>query len=537
MTDARADVVIMGGGLAGLTLALQLRQRLRDLDILVLERQRHPVPKATHKVGESCVEIGAHYFDTVLGLKSHLTEHQIKKFGFRFFFSEGRLDIDQVLELGASRHLSTPSYQLDRGIFENFLACEARRNGVRFADGAVIRNFELNSGTADHQVSYSHQQTQHTVHTPWLIDASGRAGLIKRRLGLAQQNGHEATAVWFRVGHRIDINNWSADPEWINRCTPPERWRSTNHLVGPGYWVWLIPLSSGSHSVGIVADARMHPTESLNSFEKSIVWLRRHQPRLAQELEGQQTCVQDFAWLRRYSYGCERVFSADRWAMTGEAGVFLDPFYSPGSDFIAIGNTYITDLIARERKGGAIQARADIYQRLYQSFYDSMLSIYRDQYPIFGSPGVLPVKVLWDYTYYWGVLCQIFFQHKLTDMAALSELRELLTSTQRLNYAMQILLRNWSALGGGENPKAMLDQAELGWFAELNRGLTDTLDGEGFRRRIRSTTTQLHALAGEILDVACSQQPALDGSEVRGLLAGEGVGSCSRLLFDSQTVH
>ena len=41
----------------------------------------------------------------------------------------------------------------------------------------------------------------------------------------------------------------------------------------------------------------------------------------------------------------------ERWALTGEAGLFLDPFYSPGSDFIGISNTYITDLIARDRQG------------------------------------------------------------------------------------------------------------------------------------------------------------------------------------------
>ena len=40
---------------AGLTLALQLKQRFADLDILVLERRMHPVPVATHKVGESTV--------------------------------------------------------------------------------------------------------------------------------------------------------------------------------------------------------------------------------------------------------------------------------------------------------------------------------------------------------------------------------------------------------------------------------------------------------------------------------------------------
>ena len=135
----RRDVVIAGGGLAGLSLALQLKQAHPGLDILVVERRRHPVPEATHKVGESTVEIGANYFGEVLGLKAHLQERQLKKFGFRFFSSEGRRDIDRVTEIGASRYLSVPSWQLDRGIFENFLAEEATRRGIAFVDGALVR--------------------------------------------------------------------------------------------------------------------------------------------------------------------------------------------------------------------------------------------------------------------------------------------------------------------------------------------------------------------------------------------------------------
>src|SRR6185312_3567385 len=64
-----SDVLILGGGLAGLTLALELRERFPDLSIRVLERRTHPVPRAAHKVGESTVEIGAHYFSNVLGLR------------------------------------------------------------------------------------------------------------------------------------------------------------------------------------------------------------------------------------------------------------------------------------------------------------------------------------------------------------------------------------------------------------------------------------------------------------------------------------
>ena len=73
-----------------------------------------------------------------------------------------------------------------------------------------------------------------------------------------------------------------------------------------------------------------------------------------------QHLLQDFVFFRRFSYGCKQLFSRDRWAITGEAGVFLDPFYSPGSDFIAIANTYITDLVARDLGGEPIAPRAAV---------------------------------------------------------------------------------------------------------------------------------------------------------------------------------
>ena len=529
--NANYDVVILGGGLAGLSLAIQLRQQFTTLQILVIERRTHPVPPAAHKVGESLVEIGAHYFDTVLGLREHLDRQQLKKFGFRFFFNEARAEVDQVLELGASRYLATPSYQLDRGIFENFLGQHARSLGVEFVDGAVVRSFDIGANGAAHRVRFVKEAASSEVECRWLIDASGRASLIKRKLGLEQDNAHDANAVWFRLAARVDVNEWSSDSAWLARCSPPLRWLSTNHLCGEGYWAWLIPLSSGSHSVGIVCDAKLHPLETMNTFEKALEWFRVHQPRLAQEVESKRQLLQDFCFLRDFSYGCKQVFSADRWALTGEAGLFLDPFYSPGSDFIAIGNTYIADLIARDRAGEPFGGRAHAYQQLYFSFYESTLSLYTDQYAMFGDPEVLPVKVIWDYTYYWGVLCQLFFQRRLTDLTNLGRLSEHLNHSKALNAAMQEFMREWSKLSARRNDAVLLDQAALPWFAELNRGLRDQLDDEAFRARIIEYTGLLNSLAKEIIERACREQPTLDDTAVRKLLSAVPETAAESLLF------
>ena len=519
------DVVILGGGLAGLTLALQLTQRFGDIEVMVLELRRHPVPEATHKVGESSVEIGANYFDTVLGLKDHMMHGELKKFGFRFFFSEGRRDVDRVTELGASTYLGTPAYQIDRGIFENHLGATARELGVAFVDGAVVRGIDLSETGDTHAIRYTRDDEEVTVGARWVVDASGRAGLIKRKLGLAEDNAHDANAVWFRLSAKIDIDEWSSDPEWLTRCDPPYRWLSTTHLCGEGYWAWLIPLASGSHSVGIVCDAKLHPLETMNTFEKAMEWFRVHQPRLYDDLDGKRHLLQDFMFLRNFSYGCKQVFSGQRWALTGEAGLFLDPFYSPGSDFIAIANTYITELIAKDREGSPFDAYAPIYQQLYFSFYESTLAMYTDQYRIFGDAEVMPVKVIWDYTYYWGVLCQLFFQRRLTDLAVLGRLRDELGNAKALNFAMQDFLRAWSVVSAKRNPARMLDQAALPWFAELNRTLRDPLDDAQFKARLREKTAQLRSLAREIVECACAEHPQLDASAVHALLSDDVVGA------------
>ncbi len=524
------DVVIMGGGLAGLTLALQLKRRFDGIDVLVLERRGHPVPHAAHKVGESSVEIGAHYFDTVLGLKPHMQGAQLRKFGFRFFFSEGRRDIDQVTEIGASRYLAVPSYQIDRGIFENYLAEEAARRGVRFVDNAMVRQIELaeEGREALHRLEWSQDGEKHAAQARWVVDACGRAGIIKRKLGLAQPNEHHCHAVWFRINDRIDLDHWSDNLEWRERCDPQARWLSTNHLCGAGYWAWLIPLASGSHSVGIVADPRIHPLDTMDTFEKSMDWFEKYQPRLFDELDGKRHLLQDFMFFRKFSYGCKQVFSGNRWALTGEAGLFLDPFYSPGSDFIAMGNSYITDLIAHDRAGHALEARAQLYDQIYHSFYESTLALYQDQYALFGDPEVLPPKVIWDYSYYWGVLAQIFFHDRLTDLALLGSLKDELQHCQRLNVAVQQFLREWSGVSAKRNPAAMLDHAALPWFAELNRSLNDTLDDDAFRQRIRDGVSMLQQLAGEIVARAQGEHPQLSSGALGVLLARKAPGSPSQ---------
>jgi len=71
-----------------------------------------------------------------------------------------------------------------------------------------------------------------------------------------------------------------------------------------------------------------------DALENAIGWLDRHEPQLAASLRERSDEVEDFLKIEDFAYDCQRVFSPERWALTGIAGCFLDPFYSPGSDYI-----------------------------------------------------------------------------------------------------------------------------------------------------------------------------------------------------------
>src|SRR6478752_6810804 len=130
------DVSIVGGGVAALTLALELRRARPATRILVIEPNTHPVPEVTHTVGESTVEVSAHYLRDRLGLGDHLSTSHIRKMGLRMFFShEQNTDISQRMELGSSSFVPQVTYQIDRGRLENELHRRCLADGVEIAAG------------------------------------------------------------------------------------------------------------------------------------------------------------------------------------------------------------------------------------------------------------------------------------------------------------------------------------------------------------------------------------------------------------------
>nr|MBA2630654.1 tryptophan 7-halogenase [Thermoleophilaceae bacterium] len=373
----RYDVAILGGGLAGLTLAIQLKRQRPETSVAVLEKREGPAPLAAFKVGESTVPAGAHYFAKVVGLETHLKQRQLTKFGLRFFTPAGdNRDITQRYEFGPAQFPPQDNYQLDRGLFENELAARAQQLGVDLLQGCRVGEVEL--GSDEHRVHYTQAEAETSLQAAWAVDAAGRASLLKRQLGLAKQIPHTINSSWLRLRGGLDLEQWGRDnADWMAQMPEPGvRQYSTNHLLGEGYWVWLIPLSSGPISIGVCADPRHHPFEEINELDKLLGWFARHEPQLAAALEPRRGDIEDFLRVEDFAYGVEQTYSTDRWSLVGEAGAFADPFYSPGSDFIAYGNTFTTDLITRQLDGQDISDRTAYYNDYYQRTFQYVIAKY-----------------------------------------------------------------------------------------------------------------------------------------------------------------
>lgn len=504
--DATFDVVVLGGGLAGQTLARQIRRERPSTKILVTELRPHPVKEAAHKVGESTVEIGAYYFSKVLDVESHLLASQLRKAGLRYFFPHGNNeDVASRVEMGASYFPPVPSYQIDRGRFENFLADDNVRLGIEFWERCKAT--EVTRDGDSHRVSMERSGETISVACRWVVDASGRAGLLKRQLGLARESAHKCNAVWFRIAEPIDLDEWSNAPDWQSRISKGLRRLSTNHFMGRGYWVWFIPLAGDATSVGIVADAAMHPLEEMRSFERALDWLKRHEPQCAREVETRRDKLMDFLALKHYAHGCELVFSADRWALTGDAGVFTDPFYSPGSDFIAMSNTFITDLMRRDLDGEEIASRAKSYNRVYLNTFESFIAIYQNQYPLMGNPQLMTAKIMWDFAIYWGFLTLQFVGGRLCDLDLLERAGNVLQRVNHLNARMQAFFREWDSLGQQPCEPAFIDVLGVEIMRRFHYQLEDDLAGDALLERFRENLTLCESLAAAIFQEAARLLP------------------------------
>ncbi len=502
------DVIIAGGGLAGLTLSIQLKRANPNISILILEYRDSIAPIAAHKVGESTVELATHYFREVLDLKGYLEEFELPKHGLRFFFhTNTKENISSRVELGPRLKLPVPSHQIDRGTFENYLEKHTKELGTEFLLGARVK--DVNFSAEGHDVIYNHEETEKHIKAKWLVDATSRFSLLKRKLKFEKTAPHNVNSVWFRIKGVVDIDDWSDNKEWKTLLAPRLRYLSTVHFIDKGYWLWIIPLGSKNTSIGIVADEDIHPFATINTYKKAVEWIEKNEPLAAKYVCPPEEEILDFRILKHFAHDSNRLYSSDRWAVTGEAGLFLDPFYSPGSDFITLNNTWLGDLIVRDMQGEDITVRAEVYERAHLSWFQSWLPIYQDKYKLMGNSQIMVIKIFWDWAIYWSVPCVLFTNKGFTDLKVLKELFATETSLGRkfanLNKRMQDLFIEWLPYENQVFTHRYIDPFDIEYLQEFQQGIETQYSTVDLLNKIAANIKILEQVAAEVFRLISNQ--------------------------------
>lgn len=446
----RYDVVIAGGGLAGLSLALQLRAELEadlpDARIAVVEKSKRPLPDAAFKVGESMIELGSHYFGQVLALSDYMDERHLHKNGLRFHTGDTRGSIAGRPEIGPAEFPIVPSYQIDRGRFENDLRGLCDERNVTLLEGESVKDVDLNESEGhEHVVTL---RSGGSLRARWFVDASGRRHLLQRKLDLRRPSPVSSSSAFFRIAGRIKVGDLvdASESRWHQRDVGDNRWLSTVHLMGQGYWVWLIPLSTGFTSVGIVADAQHHPFDTFDTPPKARAWLAEHEPALSAKIEGRE--FEDFLLRRDYSYlSAKAIDPAARWTCVGEAAAFVDPLYSLGSDFIAMANSFTSRVIGDDLRGDADPEAATLLNDQFLRLAEDAARTLSGNGEIFPHADVFGAKLWWDFFNYWSFMSPFFFQKIYRQPATeLRRFREMGERFWALNTAAQRVLESWAHL-------------------------------------------------------------------------------------------
>ncbi|HLZ22819.1 MAG TPA: FAD-dependent oxidoreductase [Ktedonobacterales bacterium] len=317
-TSTEYDVIIIGGGPAGSSCAITLTRR--GWRVLLLEKAAFP----RFHLGESLLPYGTAVMRRLGVLDAVVASGAIVKRGAEFCSTDPKRFRRVDFAISDGERLDY-SFQVERAQFDSLLLDHASKAGAQVLQQARVTELLVDPDGPNGQdgrvrgVVYS----QHNNPEPqqatarWIVDASGRAGVIAQRRHLRRANSRLRMVALFRHYHDCD-----------ERANP-----GTTGDIQVGYhadgWVWAIPIHETVLSVGaVVPRAALPARDPMAAADAHFAEQVGRIPRIAQRLPTTAPSV-PVRMETDFCYSCEQAWGPG-FLLVGDAGCFADPVFSAG---------------------------------------------------------------------------------------------------------------------------------------------------------------------------------------------------------------
>jgi len=315
-TEEICDVLVIGGGPAGSTIAALLAERGKD--VVLVDKDQHP----RFHIGESLLPFNMPLFDK-LGVREAVERVGMPKYGIEFVSPHHAKP--SLLEFGDGWQKDMDySFQVRRSDFDHILLKNAAAKGARVVEGCRVGELTFLDGGGASAAGTMEDGGTRQWRARFVVDATGRDTFLANRLKLKQRNRrHESAAIY---GHYTNAERLSGKQEgnisifWFAKG-----------------WIWFIPLSDGTTSIGAVCPPAVIKERQgdVTEFFKQLIG---QCPALAERLK-HATLTGPATATGNYSYGTDRM-SGDDYILIGDASTFIDPVFSTGV-YLAMRSAFI----------------------------------------------------------------------------------------------------------------------------------------------------------------------------------------------------
>jgi halogenation protein CepH len=365
--DEEADVIVVGGGPGGSTLAtLVAKQGYR---VVLLEKEKFP----RWQIGESLLPSTVHGVCRLTGVADELAKAGFtkKRGGTQRW---GANPEPWTFSFSVSPKMAGETsfaYQVERSKFDQILLDHARNTGADVREEHAVIDV-IDTGDRVRGVTYTDASgNEGTIRARYVVDASGNMSRIYQRAGAKRQYSEFFRSLalfgYYEGGKRL--------PE-------PNSGNVLSCAFDSG-WFWYIPLSPTLTSVGAVvrhdlaSKIQGDPEEALTALITECPLISDYLKNAKRVTEGQYGQLR----VRKdYSYASTK-FWRPGMALVGDAACFVDPVFSSGVHLATYGallaarsiNSVLAGTIDEKTAFREFEQR---YRREYGVYYEFLVAFY-----------------------------------------------------------------------------------------------------------------------------------------------------------------